>query len=100
MQMSLVRAASTRLSSRTDTKGAFVLVLLLGVSACHATAHPAVTPAARAAPAPSSQLQRDIDAILAAPALARSYWGVVVKSLKNDDTLYALNAGKLLMPGS
>ena len=35
-------------------------------------------------------LQHDIDAILAAPALARGYWGVLVKSLETDDTLYAL----------
>ena len=101
MQMALVRAASTRLSSRTDTKGAFVLALLLGVSACHAGPRPAVTPAAPTSTgAVSSPLQRDIDAIVAAPALARSYWGLVVKSLKNDETLYTLNAGKLLMPGS
>ena len=97
--MSLVRAASTRLSSRTDTKGAFALALLLGVSACHATPRPAVAPSPRAAGG-VSQLQRDIEAILAAPALTRSYWGIVVRSAKDNDTLYSLNAGKLLMPGS
>ena len=35
---------------------------------------------------------RDIDALLAAPALAHGYWGVLVKSLKTDETLYAVNA--------
>src|SRR5207237_7443974 len=30
----------------------------------------------------------------------RTYWGVVVKSLKTDEMLYALNARKLMMPAS
>ena len=100
--MSLVRAANTRLSSRINTKGALALValvLLLGVAACHATPRATVIPASRAAGA-IPQLQRDIEAILAAPALTRSYWGVLVRSAKNDDTLYSLNPDKLLMPGS
>src|SRR5258708_39674604 len=45
-------------------------------------------------------LRRDIDAALAQPMLARGYWGVLVKSLKTDETLYALNAGKLMLPAS
>ncbi|MBZ5558786.1 MAG: D-alanyl-D-alanine carboxypeptidase/D-alanyl-D-alanine-endopeptidase [Acidobacteriia bacterium] len=43
---------------------------------------------------------KDIDAILADPALAHGYWGVVIRSLKSDDTLYSLNARKLMMPAS
>ncbi len=98
--MSLVRAASTRLSSRTDTKGAFALALLLGVSACHATPRPFVTPAPPTAGG-AFQLQRDIERILAAPTLTRSYWGIVDSSPRRAmSTLYSLNAGKLLMPGS
>src|SRR5712692_8227490 len=75
--------------------------------ACHATPHPALPapPAAPARPAsPASPalpaLVHDIDAILADPVLARGYWGVVVKSLKTDETLYALNARRLMMPAS
>lgn len=94
-----VRAASARPSSWTDAKGALALVLLLFVSACHAAPRPAVVPAPPLARG-ATQLQRDIETILAAPALARSYWGVLVRSAKNNDTLYSLNAGKLLMPGS
>jgi serine-type D-Ala-D-Ala carboxypeptidase/endopeptidase (penicillin-binding protein 4) len=45
-------------------------------------------------------LQHDLDAILAAPSLERGYWGVLVKSLDTNDTLYALNAHKLMMPAS
>jgi D-alanyl-D-alanine carboxypeptidase/D-alanyl-D-alanine-endopeptidase (penicillin-binding protein 4) len=47
-----------------------------------------------------AQLRRDIDAALADPALARGFWGVLIKSLATDETLYSLNAGKLMMPAS
>ena len=80
-------------------KGACALVLLLGVSACHAVPRPAGAPAPPAAGG-ISQLQLDIDTILAAPALTRSYWGVQVRSATSNETLYSLNPGKLLMPGS
>jgi D-alanyl-D-alanine carboxypeptidase/D-alanyl-D-alanine-endopeptidase (penicillin-binding protein 4) len=67
-------------------------------------AHPAPSglPSPPAHPAPPAlvALQHDIDAILADPALARGYWGVLVKSLKTDETLYARNAGKLMLPAS
>jgi D-alanyl-D-alanine carboxypeptidase/D-alanyl-D-alanine-endopeptidase (penicillin-binding protein 4) len=53
-----------------------------------------------APPTPLAQLQHDIDHVLDVPALARGYWGVLVTSLETGDTLYARNAGKLLMPGS
>src|SRR5439155_15490898 len=58
---------------------------------------PRVSPAAGAPPA---QLQHDIDAILWRPELERGYWGVLVKSLRTGETLYALNARKLMMPAS
>jgi D-alanyl-D-alanine carboxypeptidase/D-alanyl-D-alanine-endopeptidase (penicillin-binding protein 4) len=100
MPMSPVRVGSIRLSSRTDpTTGVLALVLLLGVSACHASPRPAAAPA-RPATGGVSGLQRDIETILAGPALTRSYWGILVRSAKGDDTLYSLNAGRLLMPGS
>ena len=69
------------------------------LSACHAAARPTVAPSA-ASTAAVTELQHDIDAILAAPALEHSYWGVLVKSLARDDTLYALNARKLMLPAS
>ena len=45
-------------------------------------------------------LQHDIDALIDAPALARSYWGVLVKSLRGGETLYERNPRRLLMPAS
>ena len=38
---------------------------------------------------PYAPLVRDIDALLAQPALEHGYWGVLVKSLKTGETLYA-----------
>jgi D-alanyl-D-alanine carboxypeptidase/D-alanyl-D-alanine-endopeptidase (penicillin-binding protein 4) len=99
MQTSLGRAANTRLSSRTDARALCVLAVALAAGACHAAPRPAVAPAPPAV-SPIVQLQRDIDAVLARPALDRSYWGILVRSPETGDTLYSLNAGKLLMPGS
>ena len=63
----------------------------------------APAPPAQSAPAapPTRSSRRDIDAILAAPTLARGTWGVARQDRSaNDETLYALNAHKLLMPAS
>jgi serine-type D-Ala-D-Ala carboxypeptidase/endopeptidase (penicillin-binding protein 4) len=77
---------------------AIALLSLVAFSACHA-GPPKVVP-----PPPSalrnSELQHTIDTILAAPALDRGTWGVLVRSLANDQTLYTLNAHKLMMPAS
>jgi len=96
-----------------------VIVLSITLGACHTRAKPATPPALPALPAsPAAEvrlqpdattlatspalatLQRDIDAILAEPLLAHAYWGVLVKSLKTGETLYAVNARKLMMPAS
>ena len=78
--------------------------IALSVGAC-ATTNPRALPDPPARPAlPSSpalvQLQRDVDFILAQPLLGHGFWGVLVKSLNTDDTLYAVNAGRLMMPAS
>src|SRR5439155_5402621 len=49
---------------------------------------------------PVQQLQHDIAAVLAAPALQHSVWGVLARSLGNDETLFSSNADTLLMPAS
>jgi D-alanyl-D-alanine carboxypeptidase/D-alanyl-D-alanine-endopeptidase (penicillin-binding protein 4) len=94
------RRAALRLPS-------IVIVTLVAVG-CHGTPTPAVLPtpppppARSAPPAPPAlfSLISDIDDILAAPALERSYWGIFVRSLRTDEVLYARNARKLLMPAS
>src|ERR1700730_7151916 len=76
------------------------LAFALSLAACHHSG-PNLAPAA--APAPSGRvrtLQHDLDGILTAPSLDRGYWGVLVKSLKTGETLYARNPRKLMMPAS
>ena len=75
------------------------LALLLAAAACGGGAKPTVTPAPRPGDA-VVRLSRDIDAILAGPALVRSTWGVVVDSLERRERIYARNADKLLLPAS
>jgi D-alanyl-D-alanine carboxypeptidase/D-alanyl-D-alanine-endopeptidase (penicillin-binding protein 4) len=78
---------------------ALLLAAVLALPACHPPHHAAIAPAA---PVRSDvlALQRDIDAILGEPALERAYWGVLIRSLSANDTIYAKNAGKLMMPAS
>jgi len=71
--MSRVRVASILLSSRTDPRAFLALFAVLALPACHGTPRPAGAPA-RPAASTTVQLQRDIDAVLAAPALTRSTW--------------------------
>jgi len=70
----------------------------MALVACHATARPA-HPALTVTPA-VEKLNADIDALLASPSLGHGYWGVLVKSLRSDDTLYSVNAQRLMLPAS
>src|SRR4051812_1910220 len=88
-------------------KRSFVPVLIAAaVTACHATIRPAA-PARSSSGASERQrdgaltaLRRDVDTLLAQPALAHGSWGVLVRSLKDGDTLYELNKDKLMLPAS
>ena len=79
------------------TRAAALLGLfLLAASAGCRHAAPAVAPAI-----PSQvTLQRELSAIFEAPEFDRSIWSVLVRPLESTDNLYALNASKLVMPGS
>ena len=45
-------------------------------------------------------LQADLSSYYRAPAFQNAVWGVLVKSLKTGETLFALNPGTFLMPAS
>jgi D-alanyl-D-alanine carboxypeptidase/D-alanyl-D-alanine-endopeptidase (penicillin-binding protein 4) len=90
---------------------AAAIVAALLVAGC-TTAPQAVLAAAAPAPAAAGQrrnttqhrnsvneLHRDINRLLA-PTSERTTWGVLVKSLTTNDTLYALNPRKLFLPAS
>src|SRR3954470_1293223 len=103
------RRSSRSTSSRNDRRvigrpsvRRFALTSI--VCACTATLlacrHTPATVHAKAASASLRRLYHDVDEILSTPTLERGYWGVLVKSLATGDTLYALNARKLMMPAS
>jgi serine-type D-Ala-D-Ala carboxypeptidase/endopeptidase (penicillin-binding protein 4) len=84
---------------RRVTRGLLAAVrclLAVFLVACHTVPKPAIVPR----PSSILQLQRDLDALGRSQALERGYWGVLVRSLANGDTLYAVNAKKLFVPAS
>jgi D-alanyl-D-alanine carboxypeptidase/D-alanyl-D-alanine-endopeptidase (penicillin-binding protein 4) len=81
-------------------RGAVVFTLTVALSACHAPAKPVAAPTATGREGSARTLKHDVDAILAAPALGHGYWGILVRSLKANDTLYEVNAARLMMPAS
>jgi D-alanyl-D-alanine carboxypeptidase/D-alanyl-D-alanine-endopeptidase (penicillin-binding protein 4) len=72
-----------------------------GVPAVGRGFSPGVTPGLKARPASApAQLASDLDAIFADPILARALVGVRIDSLATGRTLYARDAGRLVMPAS
>ena len=80
----------------------FGIAVAFGVllAACHPGRPGSLALPGHPAPPAVPALVRDIDALLAAPALAHGYWGVLVTSLKTGETLYAVNTKRLMMPAS
>src|SRR5262249_2377861 len=87
---------------RSRIRAAIVIALTVTAAALSAGQRPA-PPSQKTRPrtqtSPTS-LQRDIDQLLADPALARATWGIVAKSLRTNRTLFSLNPHKLLLPAS
>lgn len=80
------------------------------LTSCRAS-RPVTTPTPRAGapetsaststtPPAIARLHHDIDTLLDTPTLAAGTWGVVVRSLQTDESLYARNPRKLLTPAS
>ena len=77
---------------------ALLPALSIVCAACGGGATPAVVPSG---PATSiQQLQRQLNAFAGLHDLRRGTWGIVVRSLDRQETLYTLNADTLLMPAS
>src|SRR5256714_4451924 len=56
--------------------------------------------AAAESPKPHICLKKQIETILAAPDLARGFWGIEIASAKTGKVLYSLNSTKLFTPAS
>ncbi len=77
---------------------AIVMALAAG---CASQPRPVTTVTPALGPAPGVPvLQAELDALFAVPAFSNAIWGVLVRSLKNGDTLYQQHAGTFLMPAS
>ncbi len=95
----MTRDAGGRANSAPLRRPLAALFVLLALPACHPRPAPVVAPPS-ASSVRISQLQHAIEQSLGDPALAKGTWGVVVKSLDRNETLYEQNAQKLLMPAS
>ena len=78
------------------------LLVAAGLAAgCAQQPRPSITPAKPAAPKRGVRaLQKDLASYYRVPAFRNAVWGVLVRSLKTGETLFALNPGTLLMPAS
>jgi D-alanyl-D-alanine carboxypeptidase/D-alanyl-D-alanine-endopeptidase (penicillin-binding protein 4) len=82
-------------------RAAIALAAWLVLCSCGAPRTVDVTPAAPARPAaPADRLRTDLAAIFTAPQFDRSFWSVLVQAPGSAEPLFALNASKLMMPGS
>ena len=83
------------------TRAVFTLFLIATASGCGTskpvTVNPTVPPAAVA---PSTLLRTDLSSIFSKPQFERAFWSVLVRAAGSSEDLFALNAGKLMMPGS
>jgi len=87
------------MSSRSSS----AILALLACLACQAplrTTPPPASVRSNHGVQPVAQLKDDLDALLSGAVLARGTWGVLVRSMRTGDTLYAFNPLKLLMPAS
>ena len=93
-----------RPSPRRVFTGVLASAALAATLGCGAHAAPRTTAEPAASANPRSPAVRDLQAQLATvfngPVMARGTWGVHVRSLTNGETLFAHNAGKLMMPAS
>jgi D-alanyl-D-alanine carboxypeptidase/D-alanyl-D-alanine-endopeptidase (penicillin-binding protein 4) len=83
------------------TRAAIFLAAALVVSACGPTKTVATTPApSLRAVDPVQQLKSDLTAVFDGGQFERSFWSVLVRHVDAETDVYALNSGKLMMPGS
>jgi D-alanyl-D-alanine carboxypeptidase/D-alanyl-D-alanine-endopeptidase (penicillin-binding protein 4) len=80
--------------------GPLALAITTACAAHAAPRTPTPGPPTREALAAARDLQAQLSTVFNAPVTAHGTWGVHVRSIDRGDTLFALNAGKLMMPAS
>jgi D-alanyl-D-alanine carboxypeptidase/D-alanyl-D-alanine-endopeptidase (penicillin-binding protein 4) len=83
----------------TRRLAAIALILTLGAGCAHQP-RPATTPKVTPPKRGVKALRADLTAGFAAPAFSNAVWGVVVRSIRTGETLYAQNPRTFLMPAS
>jgi len=82
------------------------VTLALAITACASkTTAPTTTAEPRQAAAstrssPEEQLRRDLQSIFTGSAIDHAFWAVSVRSLKQNESLYSLNAARMQTPAS
>jgi serine-type D-Ala-D-Ala carboxypeptidase/endopeptidase (penicillin-binding protein 4) len=83
------------------TRVVFNLLLIAATGGCGTPKPVTVAPTvAPAAVAPSTLLRTDLSAIFSRPQFDRAFWSVLVRVAGSSEDFFALNSGKLMMPGS
>jgi len=83
----------------TRQVAAIALILTLGAG-CAQQPRPATTPKVTPPRRGVKALRSDLAGAFGAPAFSNAVWGVVVRSLRTGETLYARNPRTFLMPAS
>jgi serine-type D-Ala-D-Ala carboxypeptidase/endopeptidase (penicillin-binding protein 4) len=82
---------------------ACLLIALVAVPACATRDATPASPVAEQSLTPDKavrELQSELGRVFGAPIMSRGVWAVDVRSLDSGQTLYSLNADKLMMPAS
>ncbi|MCM3880556.1 MAG: D-alanyl-D-alanine carboxypeptidase/D-alanyl-D-alanine-endopeptidase [Vicinamibacterales bacterium] len=82
------------------TRSSLALLALLALESCGGARVSVTPPSPIVAPTQPPSLQDDLAGIFGAPQFERSFWSVLVRPVGSGQPLYALNSGKLVMPGS
>ena len=86
------------------TSALTTVALVLSLSGCaEKTAQPVLAPKVATQPATRTaleQLQLDLRSIFSSAAIDHAFWGVAVRSLKNDELLFSLNSNRMQTPAS
>jgi serine-type D-Ala-D-Ala carboxypeptidase/endopeptidase (penicillin-binding protein 4) len=85
---------------RRRARTLLVVALAFSISGCAPkSAKPAVT-GSGVRRTPIEQLQFDLRSIFSSAEIDHAFWGVAVRSLKNDELLFSMNAGRMQTPAS
>jgi D-alanyl-D-alanine carboxypeptidase/D-alanyl-D-alanine-endopeptidase (penicillin-binding protein 4) len=81
-------------------RAVIALAAVLTLAGCRTPKPVAVTPRPVVTVSATQRLQAELAATFNTPQFERSFWSVLVQPLNSSESVYSLNASKLMMPGS